>query len=200
MQKGPNYQFLFETCVLTKDPRQLREVDFVCRVILLNDSRSLYEKVSEFVSVPWPLIAAIHFRESSQNFHCHLHNGDPLRARTVHVPSGRPEFGEPPFTWIESATDALSELNWYPPEWDIAGSLEFLERYNGLGYQKRGLYSPYLWNYTDKYISGLYVADGKFDPFKIEHRPGCVALLKMLEQKGVSLDFARTVPGSGSLH
>src|SRR5690606_5399494 len=71
-------------------------------------NRQRYERVSAQTRVPWYLIAALHSLESSQNFTRHLHNGDPLTARTRQVPAGRPRSGNPPFTWEESAIDALT--------------------------------------------------------------------------------------------
>ncbi len=197
-QLTPNdYLDLFDSAKLTEDRAKLKELDFVCRVIVTNDM--IYKTVERFTCIPWFLIAALHSRESGQNFTKHLHNGDPLAARTVHVPQGRPVYGQPPYTWIESAVDALDGA-WTPPIWNLAGALEFLERYNGFGYQKHGIHSPYLWDYTDKYSKGLFVADGKFDPEKIERRPGCVAIVKTLAIKGVPLEFTVLAPGSGSLH
>lgn len=194
----PNdYEDLWNTCELTTVPRQIGQLDAVCRIAKNNEA--LYQAVGRFVSVPWPLIAAIHFRESDQNFLLHLHNGDPLTDRTVHVPKGRPEKGNPPFAWADSAVDALEDT-WRPSSWSTPGCLEFLERYNGLGYQKHQVYSPYLWNFTNKYISGLYVADGRFDPQRIEVRSGCVAILKVLSLKGVSLDFTTMVPRAPTVH
>lgn len=184
--KRPDYLFLITTCVLTKDELKIRELEFICGSTLRN--QHIYAAVEENTKIPWPLIAAIHFRESNQNFKKHLHNGDPLTDRTIHVPKGRPLLGEPPFTWEVSAIDALSKF-WKPKRWDLPGSLEFLERYNGLGYQKENVYSPYLWNYTNMYTKGLFTSDGHFDSEKIERRPGCVAILETLAMKGVSLDF-----------
>ena len=40
-------------------------------------------------------------------FDQHLHNGDPLSGRTTHVPPGRPRPASPPFTWEQSAHDAI---------------------------------------------------------------------------------------------
>lgn len=196
MMTPSDYSTLWETAVVTSDPRKLRELDYVSRVALTH--RELYAEVERQTGVPWPLVSAIHFRESDQRFNRHLHNGDPITARTVHVPKGRPIHGEPPYTWIESAVDALSDT-WRPPDthawagrpapfWSMAASLEFLERFNGRGYQNHGVNTPYLWNFTDKYSRGLYVGDGKFDPLKIEHRPGCVAIILTLIEKGALVD------------
>jgi lysozyme family protein len=192
-----DYLNLFETCKLTTQAQKVKTLESVCKVILAN--QMIYQTVQRFVSVPWPLIAALHLRESDQDFRRHLHNGDSLLKRTVHVPKGRPVLGQPPFTWIESAVDALEHV-WMPRAWDIAGCLEFLERYNGLGYQRKGINTPYLWDYTDKYNKGLYVGDGSFDAEKTESRPGCVAVVKTLEMKGVSLDFTSLAASDSALH
>lgn len=181
-----DYQDLFTRSLVTMDPNRVTELGYVCGIALQN--QKIYEAVSLSTTIPWPLVAAIHYRESDQNFKCHLHNGDPLTARTTHVPVGRPKQGEPPFTWTDSACDALGDL-WRPDDWYIPGCLEFLERYNGMGYQKHGINTPYLWDYTSLYDAGLYVADGVFDPKARESRPGAVAILKSLSIKGVSLDF-----------
>ncbi len=95
--------------------------------------------------------------EASQNFTRHLHNGDPLTARTRQVPAGRPRTGNPPFTWEASATDALT-LDGFNSwtDWTVAGALFKLERFNGSGYR---LYhpqvkSPYLWSFSNHYTEG----------------------------------------------
>lgn len=108
-------------------------------------------------------------------------------------------LGTPPFTWIESAADALAG-EMLPVTWSIESALEFLERYNGLGYLMHGIQSPYLWDYTNHYKRGLYTGDGHLDPQLIEQRPGCVALIKTLSLKGVSLDFATDLNGIDCLH
>ena len=179
-----DYEQLFSSCILTTDPRQVQELNYVCRVAIANELA--YQTVSAATGIPWPAIAVIHFREAGQNFKSHLHNGDPLTARTTHVPAGRPARGEPPFTWSVSAIDALSGL-WRPREWSIPMCLSFFASYNGFGYEKRGVLSPYLWDFTDKYSSGLFVADGHFDPNAKESRPGAVAILKTLQARGVAI-------------
>ena len=69
--------------------------------------KTRYQDIGGPLGIPWFFIAAAHMRESSYRTDRHLHNGDPLTARTVHVPAGRPPKGEPPFTFEQSATDAL---------------------------------------------------------------------------------------------
>lgn len=144
-------------------------------------SKSIYDDVSASTGVPWYVIAAIHYRESGNSFNRHLHNGDPLTARTVQVPKGRPINGNPPFTWAESATDAIKYQKLDKvTDWSIDNTLELLEKYNGLGYRKKGVRSPYIWSWSNQYHKGKYVADGKYDPNAIDQQCGVAVLLRFL--------------------
>lgn len=132
---------------------------------------------------PWELIGVIHALESDCNFETHLHNGDPLSSWTTHVPKGRPESGTPPFKWEFSAEDALRLARWDRlTDWSTPGMLYVLERWNGWGYRRYhpATPSPYLWAGTTVYRSGLYVADGTFDPLAVSKQVGGAALLRLL--------------------
>lgn len=192
-----NYTTGFTNCCLVGDANELESLKFVCQHIL--DHQKVYQYLERFVPIPWFVVAGIHYRESDLNFNRHLHNGDPLSARTVHVPAGRPVQGEPPFSWVESAVDALSERV-RPNVWDLETILKFCEAYNGFGYQKHGVSSPYLWSFTDKYTGGLFVADGILDLNKKDPRPGIVAIYKMFAQMGVSLESEMYSSPTGGLH
>ena len=78
----------------------------IARAIIANRAR--YATVEQATGVPWFMIGPIHARESDMDFSTHLHNGDSLKARTHHVPAGRPRRGNPPFQWDASAVDALT--------------------------------------------------------------------------------------------
>lgn len=112
--------------------------------------RARYEHITKSMTMAWYFIAIIHGLESDFRFDSHLHNGDPLTSRTVRVPVGRPTRGTPPFSWEESAMDAIA-VNRYDKwnDWSIAGMLVAWERYNGLGYRQYGINSPYVWACTD---------------------------------------------------
>jgi len=97
------YQRLFDTCQVRTD--KVGEVQRLLDQLLTSSER--YENVAGPLNMPWQVIAVIHNMESGQNFNRHLHNGDPLTAPTVHVPAGRPPGVMPPFTWEQSADDAL---------------------------------------------------------------------------------------------
>ena len=138
------YTHLFDSCRIR--PERGDEVESLVKQLLNNQPR--YEKVAEALGIPWSFIAVIHNMESSQSFHKHLHNGDPMTARTVQQPPGRPKNGSPPITWEQSAADALQlKRLGADTDWSLAGTLYQLERYNGFGYRlyHPHVLSPYLW-------------------------------------------------------
>lgn len=150
--------------------------------ILANIHR--YKEVEQKTGVPWDLIAGIHYRESSLDFNGVLHNGEFILGTgklTRLVPKGRGPFT----TWEESAIDALMmKKGIFPTVWTPQEKIIFAEKYNGLGYSKRGLRSPYVWAGTNLQQPGLYVADGKFDAQVIDRRLGVAAIIKGLENLG----------------
>ena len=164
-------------------PARLEVVAQSVRKILGNRAR--YERITKSMTMPWYFLAIIHGMEADFRFDSHLHNGDPLTGRTVRVPAGRPAGGKPPFSWEESAMDALT-VNRYDKwnDWSIAGMLVAWERYNGLGYRPHGIHSPYVWACTDLYAKGRYVADGRFDANAESRQCGAVAMLKGLIATG----------------
>lgn len=156
--------------------------------------RPRYESASVATSVPWYVIAVIHQLECDGNFDCHLHNGDPLTARTVHIPSDRPRIGEPPFTWEQSATDALTLEGldiW--KDWTLPGTLYQLEKYNGFGSRLHGVPSPYLWGGTQLYHRGKYISDGEWNGYAQSQQIGAAILLKIMSSEGV-IAFPPGVP------
>ena len=155
-------------------------------VDLILSHRTRYENVGNTLGIPWYFIAAIHNMESSQNFLRHLHNGDSLSARTKHVPAGRPKKGNPPFTWEESAVDALKLRRLHKvKEWSLPRLLYELEGYNGWGYRlyHPHVLSPYLWSFSNHYKSGKYIADGRWSDTARSRQCGAVVLIKRLEER-----------------
>lgn len=154
----------------------------------LGNQRAPYEVVAAAVGVPWWWIAVCHQMEADGNFKRHLHNGDPLTARTVQVPKGRPKTGKPPFSWTDSAIDALTmspHSLGQVERWGIARALYELERYNGFGYFAHQINSPYLWSYTTLYERGKYVADGKWSASAVSKQCGAAAIIKAMVAAGM---------------
>ena len=172
----PDLKALWDSMEITKPDLFTQEV----AAILAAQTR--YQAVSYSSGVPWQVIGALHQRESSGSFHQHLHNGDSLTARTVHIPKGRPAVGGPPFSWEDSAHDALAYDNLSVSIFwgDIGITLLNIERYNGMGYRNHGILSPYLWSGTNHYTVGKYSDDGHYDPSLADKEPGCAGMLHLL--------------------
>jgi len=137
--------------------------------------------VQEATNVPWWWIGCVWYRESDLNPNTHLHNGDPLTARTVHVPAGRPRNGEPPFTWSDSAIDALKMRGLEKvDDWTFARACYEWEGYNGWGYRGKGVTSPYLWSQSNQHVKGKYVADHVYSASAIDAQLGTVTILNSL--------------------
>lgn len=186
------YTGLWWTCRVNpvNSPSLIDETEVQKAVDRCLANRGRYEAVAGVVKCPWWFIAAIHSLESSFSFEAHLHNGDPLDARTTHVPEGRPLAGKPPFTWEASALDALimppHRLD-QVPSWTIPRALWEWERYNGLGYFGRGP-SPYLWSGTNHYERGKFVKDHVYDANAVSKQVGAAAILRRLVALGVVID------------
>jgi lysozyme family protein len=188
-----DYVDLWNSCVIR--PARVAEVDGIVNRIVANKER--YRKAGRPHGVPWHIVAVIHMLESSGNFGTHLHNGDPLRARTVHVPRGRPKAGKPPFTWEESAADALAfDGLGTRKDWSLPGTLFALERFNGFGYRSRKIHSPYLWSFSNQYSKGKFVGDNLFSPTAVSQQCGAAVLLKRMVARGLTKIEGATANGS----
>ncbi len=178
----PEYENLFATMVI-KDSRVAEADDIVTKIAA---HKSVYETIMQATGVPWQLIGIFHSMEASLNFGAHLHNGDSLKARTVQVPKGRPKTGNPPFTFAESAIDALQFDGLAGlTSWELAETLFRLEKYNGVGYRSRGINTPYLWSYSNHYTKGKFVADGHFDPNAVSKQCGAAVILRRMIDREV---------------
>lgn len=181
------YSRLWDNAQITPEAR--KQAESVARKGLAN--KAIYEDISAATNgVPYFWIAPVHYRESSMNLERHLHCGDPLTARTYHVPKGRPKA--PPangvkYTFKESAVDALV----MPPhslsqvtKWSVERMCYEWERYNGWGYRTKlgNPDSPYLAGGTTEQDKGKYVADGQYDPNAMDKQLGCIAIAKALAE------------------
>lgn len=147
----------------------------------LKQGKANYQLAESETGVPWVFVGLIHGMECGFNFAGHLHNGDRLTARTANVPKGCPKKGAPPFSWIQSAQDALCMKKLDEViDWSVPHMLYLLESYNGFGYRRRGLPSPYLWSFSNIYDKGKFVADGKFDPNAVSKQCGAGLMLKAM--------------------
>lgn len=199
-QLAPDYERLLTTVKVRSTWKN--GIEASARQIIEHKDR--YLEVQDKTGVPWYFVGVIHSLESGRNFSAHLHNGDPLTSRTRLVPRGRPLKGSPPFTWLESAIDALTMKDLHKIKvWTVTRMAYELERYNGFGYRNNhpDVLSPYLWSGTNHYTKGKYVADGKFSATAVSKQIGAIPLLlKVMElDKSPVKSVVETVKDSKSL-
>lgn len=174
---------------LQVDPARRPELQKVAQRLIANKVR--YLRVSAQTRVPWWFIAVVHEREASGRFDRHLHNGDPLSRKTTRVPPGRPP-GPGPWTWEESAIDALTMKGFHKaPSWPVEAVCYRLEAYNGFGYWSTAYpipsdqlgVSPYLWASClpgRPYRTGKFTRDHHYEAGVVDEQLGCMALLRVM--------------------
>jgi len=144
-----------------------------------------YQNVEEATSVPWPMVAVLHRRESDANFSAYLGNGQSLRIRTTLVPRGRGPFPN----FLAGAVDAL-RLDGLTQviDWNLEKMLFWATGFNGWGY---GTHSPYIWGGTNQQKPGKYVHDGVYDPHVWDTQPGCAPMLAEIDKLDPTVMFTR---------
>jgi lysozyme family protein len=176
------YLAQFDACVPDADKQPL----IAAQLRKIRPGEMRYRALGDRLGIPWFFVAIVHSLESGSDFRLHLHNGDPLSQRTQQVPKGRPLAGDPPFTWEESADDALRMKGLVgQADWSVATMLFRWESFNGFGYRVRGLATPYLWSFSSIYTGGLFVADHVFDANARSKQCGAAVLLKQLQAQAV---------------
>ena len=180
-QLRAEYESLFAGCAIR--PERTSAVAWYRNKILANRVR--YEAIATATEAKWWFVAIVHALEATFNFQGHLHNGDPLAHRTVHVPAGRPPQWNPPTDWTSSAIDAITFEGFAnQDDWSLARALFRFEGFNGYGYHSKGINSPYLWSFSNQYTKGKYVQDGVYDPNAVSAQCGAAVMLKALQLSG----------------
>ncbi|TGE00743.1 DNA/RNA non-specific endonuclease [Methylobacterium nonmethylotrophicum] len=173
----PDYETLFASCQVR--PERAGEVAWHVKKLRAYQAR--YEAVGDKLGIPWWFVGITHALEGSFNFNGHLHNGDPLTARTVQIPKGRPKVWNPPNDWESSAVDALTMKGYAGQEdWSVPRALYRFEAYNGWGYRGRGVHTPYLWSFSTHYTRGKFVKDKVYDANAVSKQCGAAVMLKAL--------------------
>jgi lysozyme family protein len=193
-----NYRQLWNTLAFSSADWQKQATAVAQKIVA---SKARYETAVAGLQVPWWFVAVVHCMECSMRFDQHLHNGDPLSARTVQVPPGRPTAGGPPFTWEVSAHDAIQfERLDRVTDWSLPNVLFNWHRYNGINneYKRRGIPTPYLWSGSTHYKKGKYVRDGVFDPEFVSGQLGAAVILKALVDLGAVTVEQQVAPAANS--
>jgi lysozyme family protein/peptidoglycan hydrolase-like protein with peptidoglycan-binding domain len=169
---------------------------------LLN-GKDIYKEIEVKTDVPWPFIGLCHSRESDFDFNTYLGNGQALNRVTTEVPRGRGPFGGPN-AFVDGAVDALRLQKLVgASDWSIARILYRLEAFNGFGYHRFGVNSPYLYGGSTLYgppeaKGGKYIHDGVFSASAIDPQLGAAVILKALMGLDSSISFGASPAGDVS--
>lgn len=178
------YTRLFNTCVIREAHRS--DINWAVGKIMETKNEERWLPAAQEVCCPWYFVGLIHYMEGAIDFRAHLHNGDPLSERTVQVPENRPPVWNPPSDWTSSAIDSLTLEGFAnQSDWSIARILYRFERNNGFGSRRNGIYTPYLWSFSNHYSRGKFVADRVWDPDAVSKQVGCAVILKAMVEKGL---------------
>lgn len=180
-----------------------------------NSNKDKYSAVSanlrqQGINMSPEQVAALHWREASGSFTKSIANGQRLGTNIrkdgrLGQGSGADAFSNTT-NWVQNATEVLAykvnEKKNFTNTTDFSkqGSFyKFAEAYNGLGYQKRGQPSPYVYAGTSGYQKGKFVADGKYNPNYVDQQLGVAAMTQLLGQgSGFDINNPASAPeGSG---
>jgi lysozyme family protein len=173
------YKRMYAECQVRKG----NEYSVIWYLNRINAGKDKYVQVADTLEMPWQVIGIIHGLEGGFRWDTYLGNGEPLNRKTRLVPKGRGPFS----TWEEGAFDALyNDTVTAVPNWTLAETLYYLERFNGMGYRGKKdylgkpVFSPYLWGLSNKHLYGKYVRDGIYDPRATTKQAGAALLMKEL--------------------
>lgn len=161
-------------------------------VMLYLRTKGRYEAVERMHAqgVPAPVLFGLLMRECDNSFKCHPHNGDSLLARTHNVPRGRLPNSNPPYTFEASAADAYYVCDKLFGPWDtVTYATNTCIRFNGVGYTRLGINSPYWYSGTQWYERGKFTSDGHYSASAVDQQIGILPLLKRMQERGIKLRF-----------
>lgn len=171
------YEELFETIEYLPD----RMPEIAAATALVFKGKDDYERVAVRVSLPWYVVGAIHLMEASCSWKMNLLNGQPLDQVTTIWPIGRGPWD----SWEKMADEVTSDNRW---RWQnlkevprIGICLQGIESWNGWGYRRRRVNSPYLWAGSNHGEGvGKFTSDGHYDPLAVSDQIGAAVVIKRL--------------------
>ena len=167
---------------------------------MIHTNKDKYKAIGDACNgIPWWFIGVIHNLECGLDFTKHLHNGDSLKGKTYRVPKGRIPGISPPYTFNQSAEDAMTMKGFHRiTDWSMPHVCYLIERYNGFGYRlnKNRPLSPYLWSGSQHYTKGKYVADHKYNPNAVSEQIGTMPLIKAILDVDTPMTIAEATSNS----
>jgi lysozyme family protein len=155
-------------------------------------NRDTYVRIQTATGIPWPMLAAIHWRESDADFRTYFGNGQSLDRVTTEVPRGRGPFRGPD-AFFNGAVDAIRIEGWNTiTDWRLEKQLYYTLLFNGIGTEAFSHPSSYVWGGTNIQLHGKYVRDHVYDPDYWDTQPGTAAIMFMIAKLDpVNVTFTR---------
>ena len=169
------------------------DLTLVRRKIL--NQKHLYTGVAAKFNIPWIFFAVAHWKEASLRPEKQILNGQNWNQTTTIVPKGRGPYSN----WEEAAIDGVLRKGLHKiKDWSLENTLNTLESWNGRGYERRGINTPYLWCGCQHYTSGGYPRDGVFSSTHVIKNVGCAVIIRHFHLLGIDTGIANlgTVMGS----
>ncbi len=162
---------------------------------LAHDHRFEWADIEYRTGVPRLWGMASFERESSSDYSRSPAQGDRWDKISVNVPRGLGPYR----CWGDAceaayAIDKLDEVG--KANWSWARACYEGELYNGFGPRTHGRHTGYLWSWTNVYMGGKYVADGKWDPDHRDEQCGMVPMMAVLLKFDASLALADEFPAA----
>lgn len=173
-----DYVALYNRMVVT--PRVYAEA---VKIAIEIEAEPRYKLVEKKTGVPAILIGALHEMESSRNFKKSFFNGDDGLTSRTHVgqPYGQPKHPDPPYTWEQVAIAALAYDDIHAPLGNYPEMCKQAVIFNGFGYERHNVVSPYGFAGTNLYKKGKFVADSRYSPDHVSTQIGACVILKAHE-------------------
>jgi lysozyme family protein len=176
---GPEYASLLGQMKIR--PERQREFENVGDKLVGFVQADRYQPVTDTLGIPQIFIAPSFEREASSNFNLSPAQGDPWREVSRHVPRGLGPY----VSWLAAALasyrlnhlDRVGAANWL---WALLAY--YFELFNGFGYRRHGIHSPYLFGGTNLYTRGKFILDGVFDATHEDEQLGCLAMALVMTQ------------------
>lgn len=123
--------------------------------------------------IDWKFVAIIHRLECDGDVNKQILNGENWNTKTKLVPKNLGPFK----SWDDAANKAFLLKGIITIPNTISNILWECERWNGWGYVKKKINSPYIWSKTNHYICGKFTSDGKFSSTAVSKQIGAAPLL-----------------------
>jgi lysozyme family protein len=164
---------------------------------LLHD-KPVYQRIFEATGVPTAGLMALAEREMTGNLHCYLGNGQRLTKRTTIVPINRGPFPDTIDGFISGALDALhldglDQVARLPGGWSLPRFAYESEKWNGWGYRRYRIPSPYAFGGTTVQRPGKFIRDHDYSSTLMDPQLGTIAIVEKLFELDPSLKFADLV-------